>query len=224
MTNGMAVNQSEFWSNVAHKYDAVVDLQIGPGTRAIVRERLTHEDRLGALAEFGCGTGFFTETLARKADRVVATDLSAGMLELAKQRTTAPNVQFQQEDCQRTSLPDTAFDTAFMSLVIHFTEPPKALAEMWRILKPGGTLIIANIDPKTLTGWARVRSRIRVLFHGLTRYRQKPPKGFADNVMSEKELCDLLVKSGFKVVHTETFRNVSRSSNIPVEYVRAVKL
>src|SRR5262245_24349651 len=153
----------------------------------MVRERLTQEDRLGTLAEFGCGTGFFTETLARRSESVVATDLSTAMIDIARQRTTATNVQFQEEDCQRTSLPDAAFNTAFMSLVIHFTEPSKALAEMHRILKPGGTLIIANLDPKPLTGWARARCRIRVIFHGLTRYRQKPPKGFGDNVLAEKE-------------------------------------
>jgi ABC-2 type transport system ATP-binding protein len=219
MTNG----QREFWSQVAQKYDAVVDLQIGRGTRAMVRERLMSEDRLGTLAEFGCGTGFFTSVLAARANRVLATDLSPGMIALAKQRTSAANVQFQEEDCQNTSLASAAFDTAFMSLVIHFTDPAKCLAEMRRILKPGGTLIIANVDPLALSGFALVRCRIRVLFHGLTRYRLKPPKGFGDNVMTGEQLCNLLANSGFKVINTETFRNNSRSSNIPVEYIKAVK-
>ena len=219
-----AVAQSEFWSKVATRYDTVVDLQIGSGTRAMVRERLTREDHLGTLAEFGCGTGFYTETLARKADRVVATDLSAGMLAVSRRKTTAANVQFQEEDCQRTSFPDAAFDTVFMSLLIHFTDPPTLLREMHRILKSGGTLIIANLDPKPLTGWARVRCRVRVIFHGITRYRLKPPKGFGDNVMTEQELCDLLSKSGFNVISRETFRNPIRSSNIPVQYIKAVKV
>jgi hypothetical protein len=49
--------QAEFWSKVAHAYDRVVDLQIGPRTRAMVRERVAREGRLGNLVEFGCGTG-----------------------------------------------------------------------------------------------------------------------------------------------------------------------
>jgi ubiquinone/menaquinone biosynthesis C-methylase UbiE len=72
----MANEQREFWSTVAQKYDRVVDLQIGPATRSMVRERVAKEDRLGKLAEFGCGTGFYTQVLANKADKVVATDIS----------------------------------------------------------------------------------------------------------------------------------------------------
>ena len=48
--------------------------------------------------EFGCGTGFYTLVLLGKADSVVATDISPGMLALAKQRIEAANVTFQVED------------------------------------------------------------------------------------------------------------------------------
>ena len=41
----------------------------------MVCERVTKEGRLGNLAEFGCGTGFYTEILASKAHSVVATDV-----------------------------------------------------------------------------------------------------------------------------------------------------
>ena len=220
----MANEQSEFWSKVAQKYDRVVDLQIGPKTRSMVRGRVAKEGRLGNLAEFGCGTGFYTHVLAGKADSVVATDLSPGMLAFAKDQIKAANVTFQTEDCQKTSLPDGAFDTTFMSLVIHFTEPDKTLAEMRRILKPGGTLIIVNLDPRALNVLDRARSLIRVLYYGFTRYRVKPPKGFGKKVMTERQLCKLLGKSGFEVVTTETIKDTSRSSNIPVEYIRAVKV
>jgi len=55
-------------------------------------------------------------------------------------------------------------------------------------------------------------------------YLVKPPKGFGKNMMTERQLCDLLGKSGFEVVSTETIKDTSRSSNIPVEYIRAVKV
>ena len=220
----MANEQSEFWSTVAQKYDQIVDLQIGPMNRSIVRERVRKEGRLGKLVEFGCGTGFYTQVLVGKADTVVATDISQGMLALAKERIKVTNVTFQVEDCQATSLPDEVFDTAFISLVIHFTEPEKTLAEMRRILKPGGTLIISNLDPGALNGVDRVRCLIRILYHGLTGYRVKPPKGFGKNIVTEKQLRELMGKSGFKVASTETIKDPSRSSNIPIEYIRAVKV
>lgn len=220
----MANGQSEFWSKVAQKYDQVVDLQIGPATRSMVRKRVAEEGRLGKLAEFGCGTGFYTEVLVGKADSVVATDISPRMLALAEERIKAANVPFQEEDCQETSLPDEAFDTAFISLVIHFTQPEKTLKEMHRILKPGGMLIISNLDLGSLNGLDRVRRLIRILYHGLTGYWVKPPKGFGKNLMTGKQLCNLLGKAGFEVISTETIKDTSRSSNIPVEYIKAVKI
>jgi ubiquinone/menaquinone biosynthesis C-methylase UbiE len=216
--------QTAFWSRVAPAYDRVVDLQIGPGTRERVRERVAREGRLGNLVEFGCGTGFYTQVLAGKADRVLATDVSPGMLALAKHAVEAANVTFRTEDCQKTSLADGAFDTAFMSLVLHFTEPVAALTEVRRVLKPGGLLIVANLDPRALGGLDRIRCLARVVYRGLTGYRVKPPKGFGKNVLSGSELGDLLARCGFDVTGSETIRDSSRSSHIPVEYVRAVKV
>jgi ubiquinone/menaquinone biosynthesis C-methylase UbiE len=215
--------QREFWSRVADRYDRVVDLQIGPMTRSLVRERLAREGRLGHLAELGCGTGFYTDLLSRKADTIVATDLSPGMLALARDRVRAANVTFQTEDIEQTSFPDAVFDTAFVSLVIHFADPRRALAEMHRILKSGGTLIISNLDPGALTGLDRVRSVVRILYRGFTGYRIKPPRGLGNGMMTEAQLCALLDQTGFDVVSTETIKDPSRSSNIPLEYVRAVK-
>lgn len=221
----MANEHADFWSKIAQRYDRVVDLQFGgPKTRSMVRERVAKEGRLGNVAEFGCGTGFLTQVLASKADSLVATDISPGMLTLAKSQVKAPNVTLQVEDCEKTSLPDEAFDTAFMSLVIHLTEPDKTLAEMRRILKPGGTLIIVNLDLGALTGLDRVRCLIRILYRGVTGYRVKPPKGFAKHMMTAKQLCGLMGKFGFEVVSAEAIKDTSRSSNAPVEYIRAVKL
>jgi hypothetical protein len=42
--------------------------------------------------------------------------------------------------------------------------------------------------------------------------------------MTEKQLCDLVAKSGFKVISTETIKDTSRSSNTSIEYIKAVKV
>src|SRR5262249_558988 len=159
----------------------------GPKTRSLVRERLAQEDSLGAAVEFGCGTGFYTAILAARARSVLATDLAPGMLELARQRIKASGVKFQREGCQKTSLPDGSFDTEFMSLVIELTDPEQTLAEMRRILRPSGLLLIVNLDPEALHGLDRIRCLFRTIFHGLTRYRTKPPKDFMKNVMTQKQ-------------------------------------
>src|SRR5262249_39720017 len=163
----MADELAEFWSQVAHRYDRVVDAQIGGRTRSMVRDRVAAEGSLGRAVEFGCGTGFYTDALASKADSLLAADLSVGMLEIAKQRVAAKHVAFQAEDCQATSLPDGAFDTAVLTLVIHFTAPDQTLSEMRRILRPGGALIVVNLDPQALAGLARLRSQVRVVSQGV---------------------------------------------------------
>jgi len=71
----MGQEQSEFWSQVAQKYDRVVDLQIGGKTRSMVRDRVAKEGQLGYLAEFGCGTGFYTKVLADVPDRGLPEDV-----------------------------------------------------------------------------------------------------------------------------------------------------
>jgi len=221
----MVNEHAEFWSKVAQNYDQVTDLQLGSAKiRSMVRERVAKEGHLGSLAEFGCGTGFFTQVLSGHADSVVATDLSPIMLGLAKDRIKTTNVTFQVEDCQATSLPAETFDTAFMGLVIHFTEPDKTLAEMRRILKHGGMLIVANVGLGALTGLDRVRAVTRILYRGVTGFRVKPPRGFAKHMMTEKQLCDLLSQSGFRVIGAETIKDPARSSSIPVEYIRSVKV
>jgi len=204
MNRDLTRGQQAFWSKVARRYDQVVDLQIGPKTRSLVRERLAKEDSLGTVVEFGCGTGFYTAVLAAKSQSVTATDLSSSMLAIARESVPAANVSFQAEDCQKCSLPDGSFDTVFMSLLIHFTTPERVMREVSRILRPGGLLLIVNLDLDALRGFDKLRCRVRIVFHGLTRYRTTPPPNFSDHLMTEQQLCHLLQESGLNVVSSET--------------------
>jgi len=145
------------------------------------------------------------------------------MVTVAKERVSGANVTFRIEDCQKTSFNNGTFDTAFMSLVIHFTEPAKTLTEVRRVLKPGGTLIIANLDPAALSPFDRCRCWARIIINGLARFRVKPPKGFGRQLLTEKQLRAKLHEAKFRVLSQVTIRDRSRSSNIPVEYIRTVK-
>lgn len=103
--------------------------------------------------EVGCGNGAFTEELiARCAPlEVSAVDPSQGQLNFARTRPGAKMAQFQIGDAQALPFADKTFDAAAMALAITFIpDPAKAVAEMVRVVRPGG--LIATYMWDTLGG------------------------------------------------------------------------
>lgn len=218
----MSNEVEQFWKVMAPTYDSVVDETIGERLRPAVADRISSEGRLGMVAEFGCGTGYFTEALARQAEEVMATDLSKDMLARAGERLRdLKNVTLSNEDCMKTSLPGEAFDTVFMALVLNLVpEPARALDEAWRILRPGGTLLIANPDWGFLDMDTLVKSGQRLLLNYRKAVEDHPLPG--EN-MGEDRLKKLVEDAGFRIASMELIRDVSDSSNCTMEYLRAVK-
>jgi ubiquinone/menaquinone biosynthesis C-methylase UbiE len=93
--------------------------------------------------DVGCGNGAFTEKLiARCAPiAVAAIDPSEGQLAFARTRPGTEIVDFQKAGAQELPFPSGSFDVAVMALVISFVpDPPSAVIEMARVVRPGGTL------------------------------------------------------------------------------------
>ena len=93
--------------------------------------------------DVGCGTGAFTELLIErcKPAGVVGIDPSQGQLVFARGRVSADVATFQQGGAETLSFADNSFDAAFMTLVIVFVpNPAKGLAEMVRVVRPGGII------------------------------------------------------------------------------------
>jgi SAM-dependent methyltransferase len=91
--------------------------------------------------DIGCGNGAFTEAvIARCAPRaIVAVDPSEGQLAFARTRPGATAADFRIGDAQALPFGDDDFDVAAMALVITFlSDPAKAVAEMARVVRPGG--------------------------------------------------------------------------------------
>jgi len=101
------------------------------------------------ITEFGCGTGLNTEWLAADARSLVALDFSEGMLAEARRRVRRPTVRFISHDV-RTPWPleDSSADLVVATLVLeHVERLPPVFAEAARVLRPGGTLLSAELHP-----------------------------------------------------------------------------
>src|SRR5258707_11981275 len=93
--------------------------------------------------DVGCGNGAFTEMLAERCApvSVQGIDPSEGQLAYARTRPASRVAQFRQGDAMAQPFPDDSFDVAVMPLVIFFVpDPAKGVAEMARVVRPGGTI------------------------------------------------------------------------------------
>jgi ubiquinone/menaquinone biosynthesis C-methylase UbiE/DNA-binding transcriptional ArsR family regulator len=101
------------------------------------------------IADLGCGSGNLAVELAPNVKRVIGIDNSAAMLKAAKRRTAQfKNVDLRKGDLAELPIENAACDAALLVLALTYvTEPQKALAEMSRILKPGGRGVVVDLLP-----------------------------------------------------------------------------
>jgi arsenite methyltransferase len=100
------------------------------------------------VADIGAGTGFVTAGLASKAAKVYGFDASAEMLAVAQRNLEKfTNVELRQAPGDSISLPDATVDGVFANMYLHHApEPPAAIREMVRLLRPGGVICITDLD------------------------------------------------------------------------------
>ena len=95
------------------------------------------------VLEIGCGTGLFTRKFFEATQaHITATDISEDLLREAKRML--PQVNFKKDDAMKLSFADNAFDVVFGSSVLHHLDFKPALAEIFRVMKPGGRMIFAE--------------------------------------------------------------------------------
>jgi SAM-dependent methyltransferase len=101
------------------------------------------------VGDLGCGTGQLTEVVAPYVRRVIAVDSSTDMLEAARHRVGgAGNVDLRQGELENLPIDAGELDAAMLSLVLHYSPSPgRALAEVSRVLRPGGHVLVVDMLP-----------------------------------------------------------------------------
>jgi ubiquinone/menaquinone biosynthesis C-methylase UbiE len=158
--------RSDFFIRFLDAGNALSDIK---SIKQIMIERL--ELRPGSsLLDLGCGTGDDAVELARMVGAtgtVVGADISTAMITEAKRRHghLAPAVRFMEADAERLDLSDGEFDQCRAErLLMHLPYPERALAEMVRVLRPGGRLVVFDFDWDTTYADSRHKETTRRLF------------------------------------------------------------
>jgi ubiquinone/menaquinone biosynthesis C-methylase UbiE len=179
-----------------------------------LRQRTANLARLqpgDAVLDVGCGTGTLAMEVARRvgrAGRVAGID--PGTQQIARARAKAARrhvpIEFQIGVIEQLPFPDSTFDVVFSTLMMHHVPAPlkrQGLAEIARVLKPGGRLVIADFKRK--------------------QERQGQAARFHAGGSSMQDLAALVKDAGFSEVETEEMRPPRFSAFPGAGIVRAHK-
>jgi ubiquinone/menaquinone biosynthesis C-methylase UbiE len=101
------------------------------------------------VADLGAGEGTLAQLLAQSAEQVIAVDLSPKMVEFGQQlarQNGLSNLEYRIGDIEDPPIADQSLDLAVLSQALHHAEhPQRALDAAFRILKPGGRLIVLDL-------------------------------------------------------------------------------
>ena len=145
------------FDNIAHEYDRFNYLA------SFNIDRIWRKRAISSLKPFAprhildiaTGTGDLALLINKKLkpETVIGCDISEGMMQVARekcQKRGITNIRFEKEDCTALSYPDNSFDAVTSSFgVRNFQELEKALCEMYRVLRPGGHLVILELSSPT---------------------------------------------------------------------------
>ncbi len=141
------MNSMQYFDEVAHQWDRLRRTFFSESVREkAISIASVQPGKLAA--DIGAGTGFVTEGLVQRGLRVIAVDHSEAMiLEMKKKFGDIDAIDYRKGEAENLPIEDESVDYVFANMFLHHVEsPPTAIKEMVRILKPGGMLVITDLD------------------------------------------------------------------------------
>jgi ubiquinone/menaquinone biosynthesis C-methylase UbiE len=151
------------WDKASGEYERYWRQQLAPvQARLLALADLQLDER---VLDIACGTGLVTFPAARAvgpSGSVVGTDLSQEMVTGAAEQAQAlgvPQATFERMDAEDLRCEPRSFDAVLCALgLMYVPDPQKALAEMHRVLRPGGRAVVAVWGARSRCGWAEIFS------------------------------------------------------------------
>lgn len=141
---------ADMFNGVAQRYDRTNTL-LSAGTSALWRIATARALKIQAgdrVLDVAGGTGTSAKTFERAGASVVALDFSSGMV--AEGRRRNPTIEFVEGDAEALPFQSASFEVVTVSFGLrNFANPQVAIGEMYRVLKPGGRLVICEFSHPT---------------------------------------------------------------------------
>lgn len=167
-----------FFATASAEWDALRTALFGG--RADVAAMLALCDPTWVVGDLGCGTGSLSAAIAPHVAHVHAVDASPAMLAATHTRLERlHNVTVHEGSLERLPLSDATLDVAVLSLVLHHLgDPPRALREVNRVLRPGGRLLITDMRSHAHTEYQQQMGHVWLGFDAPTLERWLTDAGF----------------------------------------------
>jgi SAM-dependent methyltransferase len=162
-------------------------------------------DQTSPALDFGCGIGRLTRALAQYFSECVGVDISPTMIRLAQELNHhLPHCNFLlNEDAGLKSLRDNYFGFIYTSLVLQHIAKPcshEYLAELIRVLKPGGVLIFQVPETLRANPLTKVRTRLAVRSRLESLFGKQKPHAMEMHCIKESVIRKLIAQNGARVV------------------------
>lgn len=151
-----------YFDSVAGQWEEMRRQFFGDGVRRAAIEAA--DIAPGALVvDVGTGTGFLAEAALDAGARVIGVDVSEGMLDQVRRRLSGRPFDARVGEVDALPLQTGEANAVVANMVLHHApDPPRAICEMARVLKPGGVLVITDADTHTHE-WLRTEQHDRWL-------------------------------------------------------------